>query len=131
MPGLGGQERWEQHARNSARVLNEVNPHFIRLRSFHAIPGTPMHDRALRGEYHLQTVEGALLEVRTFIEELEVTSELVASDYAWNAYMGAVDGKLPEEKDRLLAVVDRALAHWREKGEPKRSPFMAVPGWRN
>ena len=120
MPGLGGKERWRQHAENSARVLNQINPHFIRLRTFHPIPGTPMHDRMLNGEYHLQTVVEVLTEVRRLVECLEVSSELVAGDYAWNAYLGNVDGRLPDEKAAVLAGIDRALAHWRERGEPGR-----------
>ena len=32
MPGLGGKEMSKQHALNTARVLNEVNPHYIRSR---------------------------------------------------------------------------------------------------
>lgn len=38
MPGLGGKELSEDHARESARVLNEVNPHFIRLRTLRVPP---------------------------------------------------------------------------------------------
>ena len=83
-----------------------------------------MWEKALREEYHVQSVEGILIEVRLFIEELELTSELVTSDYAWNSFMGEVDGRLPEDKDSLLAAVDRALAYWRARGEPERNPFM-------
>ena len=124
MTGLGGREKWEQHAVNSARVLNEIDPHFIRLRTFHLVEGTAMYDRAERGEYHMQTIEGVLLEIRKFIKELDVHSELVTSDFAHNFYLGEVDGKLPEEKDTLLAAVDEALFNWRSNGEPKRNPFM-------
>ncbi|MBL7176112.1 MAG: radical SAM protein [Desulfobacteraceae bacterium] len=124
MPGLGGGERWEQHAKNSARVLNEIDPHFIRLRTFHLIKGSPMYEKAQRGEFHMQSIEGVLLEVRRFIEELDVTSELVTSDYAFNYFMGEVDGKLPEDKGMLLKSIDEALAEWNSRGEPKRNPFM-------
>ena len=34
MPDLGGRERWRQHAENTARVLNEINPNYIRSRPF-------------------------------------------------------------------------------------------------
>lgn len=124
MPGLGGRERWQQHAKNSARVLNEINPRFIRLRTFRPVPGTLMYDRARRGEYHVQSIEGVLEEIRTFIEDLEVTSELITSDFATNSFMGDIDGILPEDKDRLLESVDKVLAYWREKGEPERNPFF-------
>jgi radical SAM superfamily enzyme YgiQ (UPF0313 family) len=124
MPGLGGRERWEQHARNSARVLNEINPHFIRLRTLHLVSGTPLAEKARRGEFHVQSIEGVLTEIRRFIESLEVTSQLVTSDFAANFYLGEVDGQLPGDKEKLLQAVDRALAAWRARGEPKRNPFM-------
>ncbi len=124
MSGLGGRERWEQHARNTARVLNEINPHFIRLRTFHLIQGTPISEKAERGEFHMNSIEGVLIEIRKFIEDLEVTSELVTSDYAPNFFMGEVDGKLPEDKEKLLHSIDEALAFWRAKGEPTRNPFL-------
>ena len=124
MPGLGGRERWRQHAENSARVLNQINPRFIRLRTFRPVPGTLMYDRARRGEYHVQSIEGVLQEIRTFVGDLEVTSELITSDFATNSFMGEIDGNLPEDKDRLLEAVDRVLAYWREKGEPVRNPFF-------
>ena len=124
MPGLGGRERWRQHAQNSARVLNEINPRFIRLRSFRPAPRTPMYDKAQRGEYHVQSVVGILEEIRAFIEDLDVTSELIASDFAINSYMGKIDGELPEDKERLLKSIDNMIDFWRTTGEPKRNPFF-------
>lgn len=124
MPGLGGREGWDKHSTNSARVLNEINPHFIRLRTFHLTAGSPMYEKAKRGEFHMQSIEGVLVEIRRFIEELDVTSELITSDYAFNYFLGEVDGKLPEDKGKLLKSVDEALAWWRSRGEPKRNPFL-------
>ncbi|MBW2092894.1 MAG: radical SAM protein [Deltaproteobacteria bacterium] len=124
MPGLGGREKWAQHAQNSARVLNKINPHFIRLRTFHLIAGTPIYEKARRGEFHMQSITGVLREVRRFIEELEVTSELISSDYAFNYFMGPADGSLPEDKEKLLHCIDEALEEWRLRGEPKRNPFL-------
>lgn len=124
MPGLGGREMWEQHALNSARVLNKINPHFIRLRTFHLDGESPMYEKIGQGEFHMQSIEGALIEIRSFIEELDVTSELISSDYAFNYFLGEVDGKLPGDKGKLLKSVDKALAWWRSKGEPKRNPFL-------
>ncbi len=45
MPGLGGRELWKDHAVESARVLNEINPDFIRLRTLHIVPGTPLFEK--------------------------------------------------------------------------------------
>jgi len=113
MPGLGGQERWEQHARETARVLNRINPHFIRLRTLNLsmAPDTPLSDKAKRGEFNIQSLEGLVIEVRTLIEELNVLSEFVATDFAQNYYLMDVDGKLPEDKEKMLKSLDTA-AEW-------------------
>ncbi len=124
MPGLGGRERWEQHAENTARVLNKINPHFIRLRTLRLAQGTPLYEKAGRGEFHVQSVEEVLIEIRRLIENLEVTSELITSDFASNFFMGEVDGRLPEDKEKLLKSIDQALTEWRLRGEPKRNPFL-------
>jgi radical SAM superfamily enzyme YgiQ (UPF0313 family) len=124
IPGLGGKERWEQHAMNSARVLNAINPHFIRLRTFHLVEGAPIYERAEREEFTIQSIEGLLIEIRRFIQQLDVTSELVAGDYAFNYFMGDIDGKLSQDKDRILSDIDDALARWRDHGEPQWSPFL-------
>jgi radical SAM superfamily enzyme YgiQ (UPF0313 family) len=39
--GIGGEERWEQHARGTADVLNQIDPHFIRVRTFIPQPHSP------------------------------------------------------------------------------------------
>jgi len=109
MPGLGGKERWEQHARETARVLNEINPHFIRLRTLGLAPDTPLYEKNQRGEFTLQSWEELIIEVRTLIQNLEVTSQLVASDFASNFYLAQIDGKLPGDKDRMLRALDDSL----------------------
>ena len=109
MPGLGGKERWEQHAGETAKVLNEINPHFIRLRTLGLAPDTPLYEKNRQGEFTLQSLEGLLIEVRTLIQNLEATSQFVASDFASNFYLPQVDGKLPEDKDRMLRALDNAL----------------------
>lgn len=124
MPGLGGRERWEQHARNTARVLNEINPRFIRLRTLRLTQGTPLYEKAKRGEFHVPSIEGVLIEIRRFIEDLDVTSELVTGDFASNFFMAEVDGQLPEDKESLLKSIDRSLTWWRSRGEPARNPFL-------
>ncbi|MFC2021430.1 radical SAM protein, partial [Chloroflexota bacterium] len=73
MPGLGGRSRWVQHARNTARVLNEINPHFIRLRPFVPSSDTPMLAAYQRGEFELTSPHERLREIKLLIENLQVT----------------------------------------------------------
>ena len=110
MPGLGGRERWEQHVRGTARVLNGVNPHFIRMRTFGVSPGSPLDDKYQRGEFTMQSTEGLLTEVRALVEALDVTSEFVVSDHIMNRYMWGADGTLPQDRQKMLDTIDGFLA---------------------
>ena len=49
---------------------------------------------------------------------------LIIGSIASNFFMGEVNGRLPEDKEKLLKSIDRALTEWRLRGEPKRNPFL-------
>ena len=120
MPGLGGKSMWIQHATNTARVLNEINPHFIRLRPFVPSSDTPMLEAYQRGEFELTSPHERLQEIKLMIENLEVTSG-VCFDHNLNAsyrsgnrliplmkqdYSGY---RFPEEKEVVLELIDKGL----------------------
>jgi radical SAM superfamily enzyme YgiQ (UPF0313 family) len=112
MPGLGGKTAWREHAAGSARVLNDVDPHFIRMRTLMLVPGTPLFDEFTRGEFEPLTRREILDEIRAFVADLQVTSRLCFDHFAnphifrmeWDGY------KLPEEKTTVLETIDQALA---------------------
>jgi len=111
MPGLGGRERWENHVRETARVLNGIDPHFIRLRTlnFAMGPDSVLSKKAAEGHFSPQSLEELVTEVRALIETLEVSSQFVASDFAQNYYIPDIDGKLPEDRDSMLNSLDTAM----------------------
>ncbi len=115
--GLGGEQWWEQHALGTARVLNAVNPDFIRLRTLMVYPGAPLQDRVAAGEFKVASPELILREERLLIENLTTTAELV-SDHVSN-YL-SVNGKLPDDKPRLLAQIDAILQRLAESPESAR-----------
>lgn len=113
MPGLGGKEYSKRHVIGTAHVLNEVNPDFIRIRTFQPIPGTPIWDKIQQKELTLLTPEEALQEEYNLIERLEVTSQYV-SDHVLNYPVWVngpreLDGKFPEDKPKLLALIQNTL----------------------
>jgi radical SAM superfamily enzyme YgiQ (UPF0313 family) len=104
--GIGGRERWQEHALESARVLSAIDPDFIRLRTYHPERNTPLYDQLSRGEFELPSPHEALREVRLLVENLEGTG-LLLSDHISN-YCN-INGKLPEAKNELLTKLDQAL----------------------
>ncbi len=102
--GIGGEDRWEQHAMGTANVLNAVNPDFIRARTLIVVPGTPLFDKVEQGEFKRLSPEGILREERLLIENLELTSEFV-SDHVSN-YL-PLEGKFPDAKEKMLELIDK------------------------
>ena len=109
MPGLGGKEHGEDHARESARVLSAVNPDFIRLRSLAVPPTAPLHEMMERGEFTPPDDLGIARELRLFLDNLQGITSTIVSDHVLNL-LPELEGKLPEDRPRLLAVLDRFLS---------------------
>ena len=108
MPGLGGTKMSQQHARETARVLNEIDPDYIRLRSLHVSPAMPLWTKLQSRDFELQTEDEVVTEIATFIEDLQVTSYL-KSDHVLNLLM-EVEGKMPEDKGKCLNIINKYLS---------------------
>jgi hypothetical protein len=104
--GIGGEERWEKHAKGTAEVLNQIDPHFIRVRTFIPQPGSPSYEAMGEGRFQSACPETILKETRLLLEELQVTSQFV-SDHVSNLL--PLHGKLPEEKERMIQTIDDVL----------------------
>jgi len=109
MPGLGGKMCSEDHARESARVLNEINPHFIRLRTLRVPPRIPLFKDLQEGRFEKLSDDETVAEIRLFISCIEGISSRLTSDHIMNL-LEQIEGTFPDGKDALLAVIDRYLA---------------------
>lgn len=109
MPGLGGKTMMERHAKNTAKVLNAINPEYIRLRPFVPRRGTPLFEECEKGKFELTSSHERLREIRMLLENLDVTSRLCFDHFvnAWYRephrnyllFQRDFEGyKLPEEK---------------------------------
>ena len=120
MPGLGGKARSEDHALNTAKVLNLINPHYIRSRPFTPRPGTIFYEKASKNEHGRMSPRDQLLEIRQTLEALDVTSR-ICFDHAGN-YWTTPDGRLllsqsyegyafPEKKPQVLALLEKGIQY--------------------
>ncbi|RLI14023.1 MAG: radical SAM protein [Candidatus Hecatellales archaeon] len=117
MSGLGGVSLSRQHAENTADVLNRINPHFVRVRTFLPLPGTPLFDEYRKGNFKLLSPHQCLSEIRLMVEKLEITGRICFDHFinpslknGFPIFRQDYEGyKLPEEKSVLLETIDRAL----------------------
>jgi len=104
--GLGGKRWWQEHALETADALSGIDPDFIRIRTLKVTRGMPLFEKVESGDFVLESDEEILGELRLLIGSLNCTASTVKSDHILNL-LEEVDGKLPEEKDRILSVIDR------------------------
>ncbi len=108
MPGLGGRQLSEVHAMETADALNQINPHFIRLRTL-AIPNSvPLFADYDAGRFEKLTDYEAAQEILLFLQTLDGITSWIKSDHILNLFE-EIDGKYPEDKDRMIRVVKTFL----------------------
>ncbi|MCP8307825.1 MAG: radical SAM protein [archaeon] len=122
MPGMGGRDKSEKHAKNTARVLNEINPDFIMMRPFVPRKGTPLFEEYEKGNFQLTSPHERLREIKIFIEDLKVKSRVCFDQPVMNSWhrdssrrypLFRPDSngyKFPEEKDEVLKTIELGLA---------------------
>lgn len=106
--GVAGLERSQAHAEASARLITQMDPRFVSLLTLTVVPTTPLHTLESRGKFELPSVSELLGELRTIVALAEPTGAIFRTNHASN-YL-PLSGRLPRDKERIVAVVDQALA---------------------
>jgi len=101
--GLGGHGLWREHATETARVLSEINPGFIRIRTLSVNPALQMYADLQDGSFILENDEQMVEELRLLVENLDCESNFV-SDHI-NNLLQTVEGKLPGDKEKMLSII--------------------------
>ena len=109
MPALGGLEYAAQSAKDSADVINQINPDFIRIRSMALAENLEIFEDYKNGTLTRGNDVDTIKETRLFLEHLgeHLTGE-VESDHILNILL-ELRGQMPQDKPKLLAIVDRFL----------------------
>jgi hypothetical protein len=125
---------WQGHAKNTARVLNTINPDYIRSRPFYPAPGSPLFEAYNKGEFQLLTPREQLIELKLMMEELHAASR-VCFDHAANCWIGPDGGLLfsqsyegyrfPDEKPMVLQLIEEGIRVQKDTpGSEEIRPFL-------
>jgi len=114
--GLGGRDHWQRHIYETAKLINETEPEFVRIRRLWPYEGnspisgpeSPLLHEIRAGNFNPQTPEGTVLELRLLIEQLHNPSTFLTCDHG-NNYV-QVSGRVGEDKQTMLTKIDAFLA---------------------
>jgi radical SAM superfamily enzyme YgiQ (UPF0313 family) len=119
--GIGGPDLSAAHAEATGRVVGAMDPDYFSMLTLMLVPGTELHRQWQAGAFQLMSPEDMLTELRQIIHHLDGLSHCVFRTNHASNYL-PLAGTLPQDKERLLATLDEALAQGRSALRPE--------GWR-
>ena len=108
--GLGSNAMSRKHATDSARIVSRMDPSYLSALTLMLLPGTPMFRDYQKGAFEIMNPVSILQELRWLLEGIEVQGPCVFRTNHASNYL-PVGGNLPQDKERMLEVVDRGLAN--------------------
>jgi len=106
--GIAGRERSKIHAEETGKVLSAIDPDYVGALSLMLIPGTPMYQDYVSGEFILIEPDEMLEELKSIITNTNLSQGLFHANHASN-YL-PIKARLPKEKEATIRLIDEALA---------------------
>ena len=98
--GIGGIEKWEQHAIKSAEVISQINPQYVGLLTLMLERDTEIYNKIELSQMILLNPKEIMIEIYEFIKNLDVVDCIFRSNHASN-YV-SLGGNLNRDKERIL-----------------------------
>ena len=108
MPGLGGRRWSEKHVLETARVLNEIKPDLIRIRSLAIQEGSPLYERWRAGEFQPPTDDQMVDEKEELIQNLNCDCAIETGQLT--NILFEIKGRLPRDRGGILEIIRRYKA---------------------
>jgi len=105
--GLGGELFSQQHALNSAKLVNKIQPEFLSTLVLSYPKGEEFYKSKFKGEFISLNTIGLIAEMKIFIENLELENTVFRSDHASNYLV--LRGNLNRDKKGLLEKINNVL----------------------
>lgn len=105
--GLGGRQYSEQHALNSARLMNETQPEFLSTLVVSFPTGMERFQQGFGGDFEPLQQMDLFKEMEILLDTLILEKTVFRSDHASNYLV--LKGTLSRDKDRLLTQVRTAI----------------------
>ncbi len=106
---IGGKENSMEHALESAKVLNAMEPDYIGLLTLLLEEGTELYEDVQSGKLQLLDPKEILLETKSLVKNLEIENCIFRSNHASN-YL-SLRGTLMEDKELILRQIEEGLKY--------------------
>lgn len=105
--GLGGKKYTKQHAINSAKIINKLNPKYLSTLTLSFPFGEEHFQGKFNGEYIPLTIVELFEELRIFLSLTELQNVIYRSNHVSNNLN--LQGTLSKDKLNLIKQLDRAI----------------------
>jgi hypothetical protein len=104
--GLGGHSYGMSHARESAKVINQLHPTMVYASELTLFPDTPLSKDKRNGDFEEATEVERLEEMHEFIRCLDIDTIFMAEHVTIPV---PIRGKLPEDKQNMLDLLQKQI----------------------
>ncbi|OPY06256.1 MAG: Oxygen-independent coproporphyrinogen-III oxidase 1 [Syntrophaceae bacterium PtaB.Bin038] len=101
--GIGGTAMSAAHARDTARVLTDVDPDFAGVLTVMIVPGTPLYEEARSGGFVLPGTFALLEELGVIVSGARFTDCFFTANHASN-YL-PIRARMPGDREKVLRLI--------------------------
>lgn len=107
--GVAGREHSREHAVHSAEVFSQCHPLVVGTGGLTLFPGTPLLEEAERGEFTPLSEKEMLVELKTFVENLNCDCAFITHHTISGANLTGPD--FLERKEKIVAALQSTIDH--------------------
>lgn len=105
--GIGGVERSMEHARDTARILTDIDPDFVGVLTVMIVPGTPLHEESEAGAFVLPDTFDLLRELGIIVENTRFSRCFFTANHASN-YL-PIRARMPQDREKIVRLIHEVV----------------------
>ena len=105
--GIGGTEKSMEHARDTARILTDVDPDFAGVLTVMVVPGTPLDEERKAGAFVLPDTFDLLKELSVILSGARFTNCFFTANHASN-YL-PIRARMPRDQEKVVGLIDEIV----------------------
>ena len=105
--GIGGVEKSMEHARDTARILTDVDPDFAGVLTVMIAPDTPLHEEARAGAFVLPGTFDLLKELGVIVSNSRFSNCFFTANHASN-YL-PIRARMPRDQEKVVRLIDEVV----------------------